>query len=482
MKNKKSKNHVTMWVWLPAVIIAVLFLIRFMLPFILILFSEIENSENILKLYKSADFSSELCLTIIGVAITVSVGLNIYNTIEKNELNELRQNALRFEATMNAALEQERVVFLRLLQDVHGDALMEFFCDEFNKELTGVNASIYDIHLSKLINIQRAYVLAYNSYNANTRGHIFNSTPLLQALNEWKKSGIVLLDVYYNFIYADYYYFGGDYSHAISFYQNAFNLIENQPIYSIANVYLLNSLGWSYCKDKKYKDALELFEKMSKVITEFEPQITDKYNRSYLARYYRNYGAAYEMIGTKDALVEAIEWYTQAEKYHNIHEYKILVTKAAATMKLWDCITFKTSENWEKYVSGKLPLLYNGKGIIEINAKQIEMILLDLKIAELCCPDFSDIYAQRAKALIYRFLLKGSSEEDKIFYNLSIAQRLGGTTMYVERDYYHAMWLTSSNKKDEYASLFVNINNEIHNPEADEFRKIGSYSKRNRKN
>lgn len=411
---------------------------------------------------------SDAMVNMVGIAVTVWVGLNIYNNLKENEIEEELEllksnNALqdqrnrfrlflnKLEMTVNnyaisgfmydiidVAMENKKlqtidVKFIRILTDLENDFYsccinyedkhINYCVDHARKVLKYIDL-LKCIHEDKIppeiyfyIDIRESDSLYYECYDDNMEVDVFEK--------KMKKS----IEIYCHALE-----FIKEYSEKNNF---TYNNIEK---YNQLLGYMYNTLGYSahrlYVKTQKFYPIKE------KIIDWFNQATLNKPK----GRYYQNYGAFYEVMGE---LQQAKKIYEEALKAEDMDK-KIYNLLGSICLKLFD-----EEHGLNNRFSGNYPFLLCDK-VNKLNDENLyvrnAIFFLELSIKR--TPDLVDGYYNLAKAYTYRYLIYSDNsdlERACCFVNtvMSVTYKDNRGLLYTKRNIYEA-------KGEIRAAMYVN--------------------------
>ena len=179
MNNRKKMNKARRTqkyiIVLPCIITAIL-LLQIIFNFIIGVIS-VRNGQN-----QSYNSSSGLMLSIIGIAVTVWVGLNLYNVYSRQELQELLEQAERASSIICKVYTETLISKFRLSSK---DGTARFYAEA----LSSIDPLPERI-LEQMIDVEDIYLLAYEHYRQATK-------------SDYYKDGILRVNSLLNFIQND---------------------------------------------------------------------------------------------------------------------------------------------------------------------------------------------------------------------------------------------------------------------------------------
>lgn len=264
-----------------------------------------------------------LGLEIIGIAISVWIGLNIYNIIKRDSIKELETVAKQTQIELNEFSNNYKQFNITAIENAHipEDRINTYYINEFTQKYS----NILNYKLTKyIVFFERSFESIINSYNNNNSDLMKNNLAKLEnEINLFKKEinykNNTLNTDEWNFIQsyitcriADYNYYCGLYHKSIKEYKSAHSflckakdnylnvIIKYKIDDQTAKIYINNVLGYIYqlfyniCDDKnvqeKKENAKKAFEYSKKAC--FDENGNDL-NTGYV-RDYRNYGVNIE--------------------------------------------------------------------------------------------------------------------------------------------------------------------------------------------
>lgn len=316
-----------------------------------------------------------LGLEIIGIAISVWIGLNIYNIIKRDSIKELETVAKQTQIELNEFSNNYKQFNITAIENAHipEDRINTYYINEFTQKYS----NILNYKLTKyIVFFERSFESIINSYNNNNSDLMKNNLAKLEnEINLFKKEinykNNTLNTDEWNFIQsyitcriADYNYYCGLYHKSIKEYKSAHSflckakdnylnvIIKYKIDDQTTKIYINNVLGYIYqlfyniCDDKdvqkKKENAKKAFEYSKKAC--FDENGNDL-NTGYV-RDYRNYGVNIEnyiKYYEKDndeyiiKLFDAYNQYLIAYRL-NKNDIKTLTCLSSCILKIFDRI------------------------------------------------------------------------------------------------------------------------------------------------
>lgn len=456
--------------------------------------------------YSNQYFS--LGLEIIGIAISIWIGLNIYNIVKRDSIKELETVAKKTQHDLNEFSNNYKQFNITAIENAHvpEDRINDYFLERFTK----TNANILDYKLTKyIVFFERSFERVIDSYNNENydlmKKHLEKLKIEIQSFQSdiqlkypsLEQDSIQLIEAYISCRKGDYHYYCGLYYKS----QKIFTLSSNELKISQENYsskvlikitedeviqYLNNVQGYIYqllqsmTKDNQEKqEFIELAYKFSRdaCIDKNDHEIKHGYSRSY-----RNFGVNIEnyikLNSTGDmyikGLFQAYQQYLLAYKY-NKYDIKTLTSLSSCILKIFDYIIQISSDTSNVY-----------KKLSEVNLKQIDITLnrigINYAFAELL--DAAKIYLQTAALVdgtkiaihyhlihvyMYLYLLKksdtyidkGRSEIENCLA-LSYKNQLPLAFKYKARNFYFA--IEDFENANKYEQMIKNQRNSILTP------------------
>lgn len=365
---------------------------------------------------ESAYKTQTITLSLIGIAISVWIGLNLYNVLSKEELKVLLEQAEKAaEITQKVYTE----VLMSKFRMSHTDSTANFFA----KKLETIDI-LPDIILEKLIAIEDQYSFSYKLY-AGHFSTIYNNQGITQCKNlmsicEDYRNNKIINNEQYSFIKGYLYIRLGDFSFFKTQYSVNIKEIDIAiQAYSIINNYkkaLINLFGifdFSLCTNPKYYDLYTqqciafIANSIGSAYLLFVPNLTDENLKDIIsaenvainfsaemaptikAVFARNLGVAYEKYLEPD---KAFQQYTESYK---LDKKNVNTAHCIASFYL-------------KQIRNLFPEINND---FHINDKFINVLL----------PQRKEILIRMIKHAIYWFKIKqynNNGETDKILTKL----------------------------------------------------------------
>lgn len=468
--NKNNHKNIRQ-VWIPSIVICLICFLRLGTPLLLPLLGDGHN-EIVNHYYENTTFDTEACIALIAVAISVSIGLNIYNSIEKNELIELRSNVEEFNDSIKRSQERDIYMFLESLQVLKNESMNHQLYILFSdKLLKSTDREEIIPHIPYLHSIQRVHLLLISQYDIDPHG-VNTVSPELDKLLESKgiHSTETLCKLFLTYVDANRYYMCQEYDVAIHYFKKTIWLVEqidkmnnyNSVAITEMKKYLYNAVGISYYHCYDYDRAIMEYELLERlIIINTDQKSISKYECVYL----RNFGACYERKSIKDSnsvddLEKAIKKYEMVIDFWNplSKEYKVFSTYCSATMRRWDIQFCKTSLEWINNVRNNDDL-----------SNKMQDVQEKIKIVMSMNPTFSDIHIQKAKYFLYVYILSGKGL-DELESEIKTSKILHGTGInHIRRDMYFAKVLMAENQAERKLEFeqFKKANKDIQTEDSD---------------
>lgn len=316
--------------------------------------------------------------------------------------------------------------------------------------------------LARIIDSYNNVYIQYNSNSswnpemAGSLARILINEDIIKVLE--KIRSYPLVDAFMDFVAADCQYFQGNFLGAIEKYkklQTKFSDLEQEDESSICLAndiqnYLNNSIGWSYHKNGDNGEAIKALENLFNSCNK---------NSSFVWRYYRNYGVCLEKDGKYEDAIKQYENVImnlpEGEK-----EYKIYITYCSAMMKLWDkkCEKVNIDKKWHQ--KAKFLMGNNDQYLCKSNIDKMDAYL---NVAERKNSMFPGILIQRAKLITYEIFLSDNIEEQneliskahQLFRIARVMEHSYIGRLFVERDFYYAMWLLAVENNSKKAGEWL---------------------------
>ena len=348
-----------------------------------------------------------LGLEIIGVAISVWIGLNIYNIIKRDSIRELEEQANKTQTDLNEFSDNYTQFNIIAIENAHiqEDRINTYFINEFTQK----HSNVLNYKLTKyIVFFEKSFESIIESYGNN------NSTLMESHLNKLKneidmfKKEIDLksnslndeerrfIRSYITCRLADYNYYYGLYHKSIDEYASARKFLleaENNYLQIITkykindktvNIYINNVLGYIYqlfhnmCNNRNIDEKKEFAKK---AYDYSKNACLDKdgnnLNTGYV-RDYRNYGVnienyiKYYIKGhTSDYIMKLFEAYNQYLMAYKLDskDIKTLTCLSSCILKIFDRIIKIHSDNNGRY-----------KDLSTIDISEVDKKLKALKI------------------------------------------------------------------------------------------------------
>lgn len=236
-----------------------------------------------------------LGLEIIGIAISVWIGLNIYNIIKRDSIKELETVAKQTQIELNEFSNNYKQFNITAIENAHipEDRINTYYINEFTQKYS----NILNYKLTKyIVFFERSFESIINSYNNNNSDLMKNNLAKLEnEINLFKKEinykNNTLNTDEWNFIQsyitcriADYNYYCGLYHKSIKEYKSAHSflckakdnylnvIIKYKIDDQTAKIYINNVLGYIYqlfyniCDDKNVQEKKENAKKHLNIV------------------------------------------------------------------------------------------------------------------------------------------------------------------------------------------------------------------------
>lgn len=476
MKKSRAK-----YVWVPGLIIGLAYILKSIATIVILAFFPNVNS-SLTNYLTKLDGTVETGLTIIAIAISVWIGLNIYSYIDRNDFDKLRDSANSASKQLGCFIVQQKLDLLKEIRDfnVFGDGSLIVLYKVLDYEFARKNnGQTYETQIYDMLCSFKIYTRVYHAYLSG--GGVSES--LLKDFDEsivtLKKHDMnSIYKFYIAFLEADYHYFQHEYSTSIERYEkirktirdcNVFGVPSTSISYEQVNTLIDSSIGWMVYLSNPGKPevALKYFETIDN---------PDVYEYPFLSRHYRNRAVLLEKL---NKTTEAKAAYEESKKFIREHsvDIKTLHAYSSFIMKQWDIVTKKaTKGGWSKNEN------YDGINKEYHDVETCLMLAKDLSSGD------AGIYLLYSKMFSYKTLMMLWNNEPvyeidrklkEAFLYLRISQKLlphekqaTSRTLYVERDLYYVKFLINHDK--ESIEKAIEFNGEILalSPNNDEAKKM----------
>ena len=338
----------------------------------------ISNIENFMKTFD--DQTNVAYLEIVGVIISIWAGLNIYNLVNKESIEDLESVVKKSKKELEEFKEDCKILTLEKLEEkTDKENRMKQYYVKAIKEYCVKTLSYTAI--KKIVSIEDTMAVMIEKYNANNYiemeicmnvfknkiDEVVNIIKIKNSREYTDESNLVenIIKSYINCMRGEYYYYKGfwflEYKNNIlesedclkkadEYYKNA--LFENNENSAIANQYIYNARAYvnqilhNYNKNKDSKKAKEFIDKA--VI--FSQKACENYGNTRYSNDYRNYGVNIELelkfrreykkekIKTVDWIKRMKEAYYQYEQSKSINnnDVKTLTCLSSNILKQFD--------------------------------------------------------------------------------------------------------------------------------------------------
>ena len=416
--------------------------------------------------------SIDFVIGLLGIVVSVWVGLTIYNAVKKDELDKLIKN-------VDDEKELNKQVYLANLQralDIEGTS-SEYYSKQFYKmSEKNINHQV----IGNILVIETHFHRVANYYNENNYEAILRIVNYGFSLcNDFEKKiekenvGSVIEGYFYQ-RKGDFYYYKAmsemytnfkckeSIKYALEFYNKALEKDSNINYRG----YMDNTFGFLYlllarCEQNKNTKKTLLEEAKQNLLTACSTEYSNSYTNSkneQLYLYIKNLGCVYEELGEFD---NALEKYEEAIT-SNPQDYKSRICAASFYIKQIQRELGISSER-------KVPLCESSFIPSETIYRNIENAEKHLMAAEKIAPSMIDVYYKFGQLYTY-LLLMVQNEERQSFLNkikscFSTANSLNKTFMahkFHERNFYEAIGDIKTAKRinDELLKLEKNGKND----------------------
>ena len=379
-------------------------------------------------------------LAILAIAVSVWIGLNIYNNCKESylerQLEQLKDKHLKVEK------EYQKQIFLNEIEQTESMyELSHYFRKAFqNNEAVGKDdyEEFYEIEkiFGKCVkayeNQDYGISKAYAEELRNTiRKKMENNTD-----EKWSVG-----DMYLRLRLSDAMYYHADKNQAellesVKIYEEAMNYIEKTDNEFVG--YMENTIGYTY--SKLYSNSCSEEEK-KEYGEKAEKYLSHVHEKNHKGRYLQNLGAYYESLNTIDGYEEALKKYYEALGVTNVDK-KIYNLLGAVMLKI---VENKMGIN-ERFENKILLFSFN-----KTDNREIRNYILDayswLHLAVSATPKLINSHYNLAKAALYYAIFAADEEERKALLKeaeLSIRtaenmDRNNKGMLFTKRNYYEAI-------------------------------------------
>jgi len=404
--------------------------------------------------YTPAEQIESMGLTVIGIAVSVWIGLNIYNAVSVNELEEALLRLDKLDMQFKRYCFMSELLKTKKIYEISG-----YIYEEFE------NIDSEDIDYEMLFEIEKNYALCYTAYEKNlwdaSREYAQDTIYLINSIRN-KRGYEEIIKQYLDIRLSDMYFYknislprSGDVplnkeeiEKSIVLYENILEELKysdiDEEIRNLYSAYILNSQGYAqfiYYKDTKEEHKIkEAEEKLEKAV-----RLNGK------GRYYRNLGLVYSYYARKeysdrDYLKLARDIYQEAIDKDK-EDYKAYINYASNILQSFDC---KFEINNRRRIIPELKIKPE-----EVDKKRLQKCINYLEVAKGISPTFEDAYFNLGKAYMYKYLFDSRHGVDYLKQGLQYAKTTQALSkgnvshIYVIRNLYEC-------KKDIKKALYYN--------------------------
>lgn len=500
-----KNNKIMLFSLIPSMIIIVLFIIEIIFCIFDIKVSYdvihlLSNENNFEKFaeeitYFRNNYDTQLIqsgISVISVAISVWIGLNIYNIVKKSDIDKLEKTAKETRIEFDEFSRNYRQFNLMAIENVYisEDRVCKYYVEEFK------NSEMLDYKLTKTIVLfEKSFSRIIKSYNDKNLKMMFEALNELNAQIEWIKSHInvklinesdkILFNSYLNCREGDYNYYTALYhkeqhepDSAIKYLNDArkkySNVLQNGKIQDeTVNIYINNVQSYIVqllCLLDDNKDNKKKYAEKAYSFSKSACSVDGEFIETGYARDHRNYGVNIEQYikyyyeknskGYIEHLLEAYNQYQIAYKFDE-KDVKTLTCLSSIVLKIFDAICeidkdeyFKTEHANKNYFDERIKELNIQCDFFQLLFSAERYINITLLLYPSCIQGhYHNIHLCTYKAIIYKrdsqkhFDL-AESEIMKCKYLLNNDLRTAPLPfLYKARNYYYSLNNTAEMEK-----------------------------------
>lgn len=289
------------------------------------------GAENIFNNLIEDDFINS-GLAVITIAVSVWVGLNIYNNCKESylekQLEELKNKHLEVEN------EYHKQLFLKEIEQTESMyELSKYFFDVFRN-----NDQIEKEEYRDFYQIERTFVKCVKAYEKGEKVAVELYSEKLNKIVSQKIENEIfeqwsLGDMYLKLRLSDAMYYHADNNEkelqdSVKIYEEAMNYIKRENNEFVG--YMENTIGYTYLKLYRECESKQKKESYRKKAEEY---LAHAQGKNHKGRYLQNMGAYFESLNTIDGYEKALEWYNEALNAKNIDK-KIYNLLGAVMLKI----------------------------------------------------------------------------------------------------------------------------------------------------
>ena len=289
------------------------------------------GAENIFNNLIEDDFINS-GLAVITIAVSVWVGLNIYNNCKESylekQLEELKNKHLEVEN------EYHKQLFLKEVEQTESMyELSKYFFDAFRN-----NDQIEKEEYRDFYQIERTFVKCVKAYEKGEKVAVELYSEKLNKIVFQKIENEIfeqwsLGDMYLKLRLSDAMYYHADNNEkelqdSVKIYEEAMNYIKRENNEFVG--YMENTIGYTYLKLYRECESKQKKESYRKKAEEY---LAHAQGKNHKGRYLQNMGAYFESLNTIDGYEKALEWYNEALNAKNIDK-KIYNLLGAVMLKI----------------------------------------------------------------------------------------------------------------------------------------------------
>ncbi len=397
------------------------------------------GAENIFNNLIEDDFINS-GLAVITIAVSVWVGLNIYNNCKESylekQLEELKNKHLEVEN------EYHKQLFLKEIEQTESMyELSKYFFDVFRN-----NDQIEKEEYRDFYQIERTFVKCVKAYEKGEKVAVELYSEKLNKIVSQKIENEIfeqwsLGDMYLKLRLSDAMYYHADNNEkelqdSVKIYEEAMNYIERKNSEFVG--YMENTIGYTYLKLYRDCGSKQKKEEYRKKAEEYLNYVQGKNHKG---RYLQNMGAYFESLNTIDGYKKALEWYHEALRAKNIDK-KIYNLLGAVMLKIVESemeinVRFKNNillDSFDRAIDAQIKIY-------------ISDAYIWLHVAVNITPWLINTHYNLAKAaLYYAMFVAGKNEKNNLLkeaeLRIKIAEKMepGNIGMlFTKRNYYEAI-------------------------------------------
>lgn len=387
--------------------------------------------------------NGEVIISIIGIAVTVWIGLNIYNIVSKDDIDKFQYNVTtKIERTYNQFNNKIKytegnlnkidirlsiIQFISLLNETRSTYIISYY---FAICFSNLKEKIENVDL--LVEIEYFFIKTTQFYENNNynKAYIYgqNTIDKINLYNDLTKGTKKnkLIEAYNNCRLSDMYYYKNVSAQRAHKNVNADELIESIELYRKVKEYVFKTYSKSskarFIENELYgyihNTIAYTYQELANMlgIEEYNNKADDEYRKVFYyyeerGRYYRNYGTFLERCGHYK---EAITNYEKAI-YLDKNDYKSYNNLYSLKLKLIEATINKSLK--EDNV-----MLYEFDSS-KINLEDIDTIdeaITHLNIISQMSVNFCDIYYNLAKGYMFKYLCNPKKDKTLLDKALNI--------------------------------------------------------------